>query len=504
MGHWAAKRTAAVMQPPTLDTPWQDAELLVALPLVRQFFQDVLAACPRSRAGSQGGRNANWEGMLALLFTLAVCHQTYANKALSMLKGQTRFLEVLASAFGVEKFELPSGSSFSRLGPELAQVVIAKVKETMALLYAVLDSFFAPDPVGQVRLTLDASRVPAWVRQVGGGNRWSHRDLGIRGRLTEAGFRAYVHKSNGVKQHMNPDTAVAGGYIFRGNVVFWRGYYLSTLCVPRYRGLPRVLTLGDASINEEDHTAGLFSDAVRHEPHLMGSMVITDSGYDIKDWVSRAARDYAFDVVARPAKNNKTKQQGPQRLQEGDAVNETIRALTPEGQAICNTHGTKFDYRGHRKADRDKLGLKPGQEAPAGDFAVRFNSPDSCNTIPATACGQPQLRSLVNWRRLVRYPMYPDGDPERYAIRLASLGQLNYHEAYHKRLKSMGHAVNGTARTHIIDDFVVEALLQLAAFAMVAAAVADRTMRVSEPLDPANGALKHLHIPSMPQRLLVA
>ena len=356
--------------------------------------------------------------------------------------------------------DLKPYSTTDRHFKRIAKSCVAQAQVANIACVKALRALYPNSGYGE-RLLIDSPDVPAWVRQVGSNS--DEQEEFIRRRTPQAGFRRYEHTANGKRNIKKGEKIVAGS---RKLPKEWRGYYF-TVIVDQASGLPLVWILTDANKDEAPNIVPLLSRLYRLWPDCPAKLIAGDSAWDEGPWCRLCEVDYGIAPIFRLHKSEADK---PLMMLEDKASrNNSVLAITREGQLVCAAHKKPLPYDSFDAPGRG--GLYPGKTNDESRFRLRAECKH--NTPGAPPCGRIGLRAKINWFRLTRYPHHPHGDPRRYAFRQAMLIRLNGAESLFNRLKAgklLG--AKGADRTRFTDINVVEALLSLACLSFTALSLA--------------------------------
>ncbi len=315
-----------------------------------------------------------------------------------------------------------------------------------------------------VRLGIDTCLTKAWIEQ------WGHRspekEAKIRERAPNASLRTIDGKNGSVIRSVN-------GY---GLVV------LSDLAT----GIPVVWGLFPAGEGSTDYTSlmTLLENLFAVDEDFPVKQIVADKAWSTEACVRDCAIRYGIHLITRLSTPTEKR-----NLRQITALaNETIASYDGYGHVYCRQHGELMqrdgsDFLGREK--REKLGLKPGDEAPRVDsnFRLRFRCPVGGGTCDE----RPSLPMSIDWRCFSYYPHTIEAGAKRLqAERLAMYARRNTCEAIFGALK-VGHklALESADRTHTAYETTVEALLSLALVFRTAVIVANERIRSGELLaDP--------------------
>jgi hypothetical protein len=395
-----------------------------------------------------------------VMTTMAMSGTTpHLEKMLDLL-GRDPQTRAVFDALEGRTLELKPYSTTDRHFTRIAKSCVIKAQETNIACVKALRTLYPSHGYGD-RLLIDSPDVAAWVRQHGTNN--DEQEAFIRRRTPEAGFRRYEHTANGKRNIKKGEKIVAGS---RKLPKEWRGYYF-TVIVDQASGLPLVWMLHDANRDEAPAIVPLLSRLYRLWPDCPAKLIAGDSAWDEGPWCRLCEADYGIAPIFRLHKSEPDK--AWIMLEDGDSRDNSVMAITREGQLVCAAHKKPLDYDSFDAPSRGSL--YPGKTNEESLFRLRGKCTHSKPGAPP--CGRIGLRAKINWFRLTRYPHHPHGDPRRYAFRQAMLIRLNGAESLFNRLKAgklLG--AKGADRTRFIDINVVEALLSLACLSFTALALA--------------------------------
>lgn len=351
---------------------------------------------------------------------------------------------------------------------------VAAWRANIEMLKALREYF----PVVGQRVMIDGTAYPSWSRQVWGGKRGSPVDRKLRGRDDDAGFRAYGYGPNG-KFDIDDDSGTFK--LFRaGRAKSWRGYYWVVL-VDQATALPIIATLQDASINEYFATERLLLKLHQLWPDIGIERLIADAGWDWEDQHRLILTKFGAQPIFRAGANAADKAIPP------TGKSDRALAITAQGEVLC-PHG-KCAHVGMPAVPRD--GLKPGEEVKHQKFIVRVNCPLEAERAAALkagdrrrerelateSCGKLSVRAEHSWRRLAHLPHHPLGRPDLYAERQVLIARLSGVESFIGRIKSLGLANPGAARSRVGLLMEHESYMALGSAALTALALADQRQR---------------------------
>jgi hypothetical protein len=201
-----------VLAIPDSTEPIDDLHEIWALPEMQHFWADWQPSLGTEASGKRRGPKANWAAAKAIMSVLGmtgVCsHLEDAHSIVAGRGGELRemfqSLERLAQGravpslpgFGAQPVGLQIASYktvarlIGRLGPDtIRHASLARMRLLMSLR--------EHHPRVGTRWLIDGTHAPAWTRQVGAqGGKGSPRDLQLRGRCPDAGFRLYKRVPN--------------------------------------------------------------------------------------------------------------------------------------------------------------------------------------------------------------------------------------------------------------------------------------------------------------------
>lgn len=305
------------------------------------------------------------------------------------------------------------------------------------------------------RLLIDGTDVPAWCEQKGVGKTQAQENHRRRN-CPHAGARAIRRGPKGKRNVRSSDSATS--FMIGGD--FWRGYYLVAIA-DQATGLPLVLIVQDASLDEATAIVPLLSSLYSLWPEIPAKLIAGDSAWDEKQWCRLCEQCYGIRPVFR---------WHDKRGEEIDVSSfsrtENVIARTNKGELICAAHRNVLDFKGAEMPSR--TGLRPGKAHPdAGAFRVRGNRADGCGSL--------SMRMKADWRRLTYYPHFNHGGPalERYAYREAMLARLSGIEGLWERLKvGRNLGTQDGNRTRVKDLGAHETIVSLALLSMTASVLA--------------------------------
>jgi hypothetical protein len=366
------------------------------------------------------------------------------------------------------------GSSEARRKPML---------EAQAAMFRSLCELRPGDGFGK-RLLIDGCLMPAWVDQHGVGES-PEKERRRRGRTPHAGARAVAYNRVGGKRTLAPGQKVVGtASRLHGSVAFARGYYYVAI-LDQASGWPLVSMLQDASVDESLAIVPLLSDLFEYYGDFIEPEAIAgDGAWDEERWHHLCEVGYGIAPVFRHTMRAKSS------TKLAPSQSRTIKGFNHAGRLVALERGQVLNFHGFESASREDL--RPGQMAPGtvnsaeylraldqreAKFRVRVTDPAN------PGGGRLSLPVSVDWRRLTRYPKYPEGKPDLYAFRVALLTRLrNQMEGHFSRMQtSFRLGTDGADRVRVISMDTVEGLLRLAELRMCALSLADERMQRAGP-----------------------
>jgi hypothetical protein len=153
-------------------------------------------------------------------------------------------------------------------------------------------------------------------------------------------------------------------------------------------------------------------------------------------------------------------------------------AVDDRGRVRCRHGLANFSSAEHPTRE----GIHPGQPTDVGAHRVRVR-------CPTGGCGKLAVRMKEHWRRLLDYPLYPQGRPDLFAMRIVLIARLAQVESLFSRFKQRGLANPGATRPHTVDLSEQEAYMALCAASFTALTLADQRQRRGIALAPLPGGL---------------
>jgi hypothetical protein len=479
-----------VLTAPQNDTPLADLALIWGLPEMQQLWADWKLELPASDGGKRRGPVPNAAGVKAVLAVLAMTGiSTHVQDALAILHGNTDLREMFASlerladgrarpslpglGAAPAQIEVPSYATVCRLIGQFAPQTISKASLARTRLLLSLRDYHPT--VGQ-RWMIDGSDCPAWVPQKGArGGRGTDRDLQLRGRCPDAGFRAYMRKNAGPGGHAPIQSTDAALPAVRAHIIkSWRGYFLVAL-VDQATGQMGPLTLIDASTDEAPAIVPLLSRLHQHGHDLkieIGAReIFGDSAWDEDPWCRVCLADYGI----HPIFHHRSKTAKSRIIEPHELRDATIKKITGDGRLVCRQHDKQLNHGGLTMPSRAEL--RPGQASDPRAFRYRAAAENPCG------CGKLSVPAELDFSKLLHHPHNPSGRPDLYAYRKAATDSLQAMESAFNRIKT-GREVStdGPARTRLVDKDSVQAIIELAALSQTALTVVDQRLRRGTPL----------------------
>jgi hypothetical protein len=466
------KATCPVLAYPERGDPAEDLEHMWSQPEMVRFW-----------ARAQGERNRKgptprFGWTKALMSVLAMTGKTtHGNDAHDLLNGTPALREVFeqvdARAQALAAHEvwptLPYAEDWSAV-PDYS-TMLRNVKRVSSVIRtegiaANIQMLKALKPiyprVGQ-RLLLDGTHVAAWALQQWA-KKGSPRDNFLRRKVPEAGYRAYMHESQG-KGPLDPGKIGSSGNGLQ-KVKAWRGFYLITL-LDQATGLPVIWNVMDASEDEARGIIPMLSELFQLWPDLDTEMIVGDSAWDEDPWCELLERRYGIHPVFRL---HPSSGETMFAKKHEDIVAGRFLSLGGDGRPRCK-HNQLLNYLTAETPSRD--GLRPGQ-VNKGLFRARFHCPDDHGS---DRLGKASLPMEVDWSRLTYYPHHAHGRPDLYAVRQAMLRRLNQIESWHNHLRAGAKlATVGGDRSRLGALAKQEALITLGALAATSLALADQRL----------------------------
>lgn len=435
------------------------------------------------------GPSPDYAGAKTALTAFAMSNNgTHIEPFLQRFARDQQVIDVFAAVEG-RPITLPPYSTLCRhiekLGPSCTMAAI----ETNIEIAKAMRALYPKKKVGK-RLLIDCSSVAGWCRQHGTNS--PEREAEVTARTPHAKFRRYTYAKKQGKSKVADGTQITTG---AGKLPKeWRGYYLGVI-VDQATGLPLVWMLFSAGIDEATAIVPLLSLLHRLWPDIDAESITGDCAWDEKEWHRLCEVDYGIAPIFRQKPTEAAKHDLP--LEAKESQNGSVRAITREGQLICETHRKKLPYATFERPSR--AGLNPGQSSDERLFRVRAECKHSTKENPHP-CGKIGLRAMVSWHRLTRIPHHAGGSPRMNMTRVVMLARLNGVEQLFNRLKGGKLiATDGADRTRVLEMESVEAIISLACLSMTALSLACERLHLGvKPQAPAAPTFGGVPIPPAP------